>query len=133
MEVLPPAAQLKAVDIEPAFYRAFEHLIHYAGLSEASVPHDKLYEPAVMALRLFSTVKNPDFPSLNYKETVAEVYTGISGLILQHTQRLSLLAHVEEQSFRQQKYLPSWVPDFSVRMFNLWFGCQIIPLIAQLG
>jgi hypothetical protein len=113
-EILPPATQLALVDLEPTFYRVLEHIIHFTRGSKASLPHDMLYAPAAIALQLFSQTQMPDLLHISYTKSVAEAYTHISGLIVQYTRQLSLLAHVEDRSVRQQDCLPSWVPDFSV-------------------
>lgn len=113
-EILPPATQLALVDLEPTFYRVLERIIHFTRGLKASLPHDMLYAPAAIALQLFSQTQRPDLLHISYTKSVAEAYTHISGLIVQHTRQLSLLAHVEDQSVCQQDCLLSWVPDFSV-------------------
>ena len=112
-EVLAPATQLREEEIEPVFYRVLQHLIQVSRTSNATLPQDKLFAPVALTLHLFSGVVEPDFFAISYRETVEEAYTRASGLIIQHTQSLSLLTQVEDRSFRQVSGLPSWVPDFS--------------------
>lgn len=54
----------------------------------------------------YSRDKEPDF--------VAQVFTRYSWFIIQDTGDLNILSLVDDVSTRQQKCLPSWVPDYSV-------------------
>jgi tetratricopeptide (TPR) repeat protein len=113
MEVLAPATQLREDEIEPGFYRVLQHLVGVTRTSNATLALDKVFAPVALALHLFSGVLKPDFFAISYRGTAEEAYTRVSGLIIQHTQSLSLLGAVEDRKYRQMLNLPSWVPDFS--------------------
>jgi len=113
-EVLAPATQLREEEIEPIFYRVLQYLAGISRTSNATLPQDKLFAPVALTLHLFSGVVEPNFFAISYRETVEETYTRASGLIIQHTQSLSLLIQVEDKSLHKISGLPSWVPDFSV-------------------
>lgn len=56
----------------------------------------------------------PDYSRFKDPEFVAQVFTRYSWFIIQDTGDLNILSLVDDVSTRQQKYLPSWVPDYSV-------------------
>jgi Heterokaryon incompatibility protein (HET) len=56
----------------------------------------------------------PDYNRSMDPDFVAQVFTQYSWLIIQDTSDLNVLSLVDDLSTRQQKCLPSWVPDYSV-------------------
>ena len=57
--------------------------------------------------------------TINTSASVERVYIEISKLIIEESGYLCLLFNVESHSLRKRKVLPSWVPDFSVQIYNL--------------
>jgi Heterokaryon incompatibility protein (HET) len=53
----------------------------------------------------------------DYTLEVNQVYGNFTKLVLEHSQRLSLLSFVEDPSDRELVSAPSWVPDYGVQHF----------------
>lgn len=56
----------------------------------------------------------PDYSRFKELDFVAQVFTRYSWFIIQDTADLNILSLVDDASARQQKCLPSWVPDYSM-------------------
>ncbi|KAH8817198.1 heterokaryon incompatibility protein-domain-containing protein [Xylogone sp. PMI_703] len=58
--------------------------------------------------------RTPDYSLSKEHDFVARIFTQYSWLIIRDTGDLNILSLVDDVSTRQQKDLPSWVPDYSV-------------------
>ncbi|KAF1850403.1 HET-domain-containing protein [Cucurbitaria berberidis CBS 394.84] len=97
--------------------------------NECSNPADKLYS----VLGLVPEASWQNLP-IDYAMPIAELYTRAAFVMMQATQSLSILSYVGDKKCRQQKTLPSWVPDFTSPGFNspLDIGCGLhLPITGQ--
>ena len=93
----------------------FEWLIVYTRPQGATEPRDKIYAPLAL-LRQACQMFDPNLPSqiisVDYKQSLKEVYTQGAILCLESTTDLSFLSCVEDRISGKNVDLPSWVPDF---------------------
>lgn len=80
----------------------------------AKEPKDRVYAILGMSQRL--TASNGIPIPVSYGETLAALYTRTTRYILESTRWLGVLSFVGPN--RKQPYLPSWVPDFTVRAIS---------------
>ncbi|KAI3330014.1 heterokaryon incompatibility protein-domain-containing protein [Ustulina deusta] len=72
----------------------------------ATLDHDKVY--ALLGL-------SADSFEVNYDESTTNTYMRVAKFVVDQGGATMLLNYVEDQSFRLQTDLPSWVPDWEVR------------------
>jgi hypothetical protein len=85
--------------------------------SKSTDPRDKVYAFLGLADRNSPPFRNrPNVLIPNYNLTVQEVYTEAACALMTSYQNLYLLSHIEDRSQRQVPDLPSWVPDYSVKL-----------------
>ncbi|KAK6595880.1 hypothetical protein H4I96_10199 [Botrytis cinerea] len=81
-----------------------------------SDPRDMLYGHLAMFANLTKS-KNPKIERLveiDYRKTVADVYTDLTLYILNRQSDFGFLSHVEDVNFEERKgNLPTWVPDWT--------------------
>ena len=97
----------------PFPHESLHSLLLLARSSEATDPRDKVY--GILGL----LNKIPDRLSIDYDQTVEEVYIGIVKLLSEQSKRLDFLSWVEERdpSFSSKEFkLPSWAPSGSRQM-----------------
>ena len=91
-------------------------------LRSATDPRDHFYSlygiVSILCQMALPQLPNP-MMSPDYTMTVAEVYARNIKSLLVHSRSLLLLSHVEDWSQREQKELPSWVPDLTVPTSSL--------------
>jgi hypothetical protein len=124
-ESLPALSKLAPDLVEHAFIHFLWYLIRGTRSYQCTMPHDKVFAPAALALHQFLGRLHPGFLPLDYTKSIEEAYAAVSRLIVTKRADLDLLYWVEDMSFRKHKDLPSWVPDFSV------IACS--PLLALRG
>jgi Heterokaryon incompatibility protein (HET) len=78
---------------------------------KASNPADHVYAPLSLAKK-FQRDVDTSYP-VNYKQSIEEVYINFSAYLMR-VPRPMVLAFREDDTRRRLKYLPSWVPDYSV-------------------
>ncbi|KAK9441676.1 hypothetical protein VB005_06318 [Metarhizium brunneum] len=76
----------------------------------ASDPRDKVF--ALLGI-VKESIQGKDRFNPAYERSTEDVYTQTAIQILEDSNNLLLLAHVEGEAFRQFRSLPSWVPDWS--------------------
>lgn len=85
--------------------------------SRSTDPRDKVYAFLGLADRRMAPFRQqPGALVPNYNLSVQEVYTEAARALLLSYGNLSLLSHVEDPSQRRISNLPSWVPDYSVKL-----------------
>ncbi|PVI08298.1 hypothetical protein DM02DRAFT_510487 [Periconia macrospinosa] len=85
--------------------------------SKSTDPRDKIYAFLGLADRNMAPFRtDPTALTPNYNLSVQEVYTEASRVLLTSYQNLSLLSHVQDPSKTLLPNLPSWVPDYSVKL-----------------
>ncbi|KAM3153026.1 hypothetical protein ABEW05_006542 [Botrytis cinerea] len=81
-----------------------------------SDPRDMLYGHLAMFANLTKS-KNPKIERLveiDYRKTVADVYTDLALYFLNRQSDFGFLSHVEDVNFEERKWnLPTWVPDWT--------------------
>ncbi|KAH0565452.1 hypothetical protein GP486_001152 [Trichoglossum hirsutum] len=95
----------------------FRHLLEAFRPSDASDARDKIYALIGLAWKErppFST--HPDVLVPDYSLDTREVFIKTARLMFLGYGDLKYLCHVEDRSIRKMKGLPSWVPDYSVRL-----------------
>ena len=104
--------------MEQYFCSSLGYLLAVSRTYQCGVAQDKVFAPAAIALHQFSGKVERGLFIPDYQNSIEDVYTEVTGFIVNHTQKLSLLSRVEDKSFRSYHLLPSWVPDFSVIQFH---------------
>lgn len=85
--------------------------------SKSTDPRDKVYAFLGLACRDMAPFRsNPKALTPNYNLSVQEVYTEAARVLMSSYRNLSLLSHVQDPSKTRLSNLPSWVPDYSVKL-----------------
>ena len=91
-------------------------ILHSRRGYDVSDPRDMLYGHLAMFANLTKS-KNPKIERLveiDYRKTVADVYTDLTLYILNRQSDFGFLSHVEDVNFEERKgNLPTWVPDWT--------------------
>ncbi|KAF2681084.1 hypothetical protein K458DRAFT_310422 [Lentithecium fluviatile CBS 122367] len=92
-------------------------LIDTHRFSKSTDPRDKVYAFLGLADRNMAPFRSqPNSLVPNYNLSVQEVYLETARVLMTSYRNLSLLSHVEDPSQTRIPNLPSWVPDYSVKL-----------------
>lgn len=94
-------------------YLMFQSLIVWTRPWEALQARDKVFAPLTLLRKIIGRIGNTEVPDPDYGTPVVQLYTEITGQILENVSTLDLLCHREDASHRQIDGLPSWVPDYT--------------------
>ncbi|EXJ66508.1 uncharacterized protein A1O5_10177 [Cladophialophora psammophila CBS 110553] len=84
--------------------------------TSATDPRDKVYAFLSLSNRSQSPSSKPDQIKPDYQTPVRQVYTEAACTLIEGSQTLYMLSHVQDRSSTKVKGLPSWVPDYSVAL-----------------
>lgn len=91
-------------------------ILHSRRGYDVSDPRDMLYGHLAMFANLTKS-KNSKIERLveiDYRKTIADVYTDLTLYILNRQSDFGFLSHVEDVNFEERKWnLPTWVPDWT--------------------
>ncbi|KAF1955262.1 hypothetical protein CC80DRAFT_549467 [Byssothecium circinans] len=96
---------------------ALRTLLDTHRFSKSTDPRDKIYAFLGLANKSMAPFRHePTALAPNYNLSVQEVYTDAARALITSYRNLTLLSHVEDPSQRSISDLPSWVPDYSVKL-----------------
>ena len=84
------------------------YFLHKSRNRDAKDPKDKIY-----GLYYLFGVSGFDLPPIDYRQTVAEVYTSVALALLRKSNSWWILSHLFNKRGTSAIQMPSWVPDFS--------------------
>lgn len=100
---------------------SMSHFLILTRNRKAENPRDKLYG----LYYLFETF-GYQLPKIDYEESVAEIYKGISLSLVRRSRSWWILMHLFNRRDLSTLELPSWVPDFSTRaVWHQHYGVRV--------